>query len=61
MKQQVSQLMQTEISRKEFLGMSGSALASLFGIGPIYKLATGKSLVPARPASHGYGNSAYGK
>jgi hypothetical protein len=56
--------MDKEVSRKEFLGMSGLALASVFGFGAFVKLLTGKSLSTAQhhnmPASYGYGASAYG-
>ena len=58
--QQVSVLMQREVTRKEFLGMSGLAIASILGVGSIYKLVSGKSVL-ARPASNGYGASSYGR
>lgn len=61
MNQHVSRLMQTEVSRKEFLGMSGLAVASIFGFGTIIKLVTGKSLVPQKSTSNGYGSSGYGR
>jgi hypothetical protein len=61
MNQHVSTLMQKEVSRKEFLGMSGLAVASLFGVGSIVKLLTGKSLLGSKSSEHGYGASAYGK
>lgn len=60
MKQQLNVLMQKEISRKEFLGMSGLAIVSLFGAGSIVKLLTGHSLLPNHRMS-GYGSSAYGR
>ena len=57
----VSQLMDKEVSRKEFLGMSGLAVASIFGFGTVVKLLTGKSLLSDnRHLSAGYGSSAYG-
>ena len=50
-----------EVSRKEFLGMSALALASVFGLGTIIKLLTGKSLAEQPQAqTTGYGSSAYG-
>ncbi|TAH34046.1 hypothetical protein EYC59_03555 [Candidatus Saccharibacteria bacterium] len=61
MNQHVSHLMKTEVSRKEFLGMSGLAVASIFGFGAIVKLLTGKSLVPQKPMNNGYGSSGYGR
>jgi hypothetical protein len=56
--------MDKEVSRKEFLGMSGLALASIFGFGAFIKLLTGKSLTTshhvATSSNYGYGASAYG-
>jgi len=56
----VSQLMDKEVSRKEFLGMSGLAIASIFGFGTVIKLLTGKSLGSSHHFSSGYGSSSYG-
>jgi hypothetical protein len=56
----ISQLMEKEVSRKEFLGMSGLAIASIFGFGTIIKLLTGKSLAGNHQKQAGYGSSAYG-
>lgn len=55
----VSSLMEKEVSRKEFLGMAGLAVASIFGFGTVIKLLTGKSL-EGRSMGSGYGSSAYG-
>jgi hypothetical protein len=54
--------MDKEVSRKEFLGMSGLAVASVFGFGTIVKMLTGKSLSthPHVTGALGYGASAYG-
>jgi hypothetical protein len=41
---QVSALLEKEVSRKEFLTMSGLALASVMGFGSVIKLLTGKSV-----------------
>ena len=60
MKQQVDALMQKEVTRKEFLGMSGLALVTLFGLGGIAKLLNGHSLL-GNHVSHGYGSTPYGK
>jgi len=62
MNAQLASLMDKEVSRKEFLGMSGLAIASILGVGSIIKLVTGKSLAPSqgRSLSSGYGSSAYG-
>jgi hypothetical protein len=56
----LSNLMDKEVTRKEFLGMSGLAIASIFGFGTLVKLLTGKSLSGGNHFSEGYGASAYG-
>jgi hypothetical protein len=57
----LSQLMDKEVSRKEFLAMLGLALASVFGFSTILKLLTGKSLESHQSlANGGYGSSLYG-
>lgn len=56
----MSSLMEKEVSRKEFLGMSGLAVASIFGFGTIVKLLSGKSLGGNRHLSSGFGSGAYG-
>jgi len=40
----LSNLMNKEVSRGEFLGIVGLAVASVFGFGALLKLLTGKSL-----------------
>jgi hypothetical protein len=55
---QVSELLNKEVSRKEFLGMSGLAVASIFGFGSVVKLLTGKSPTSALQG-HGMMNSGY--
>jgi len=60
----LSNLMEKEVSRGEFLGMLGLATASIFGFGTLLKLLTGKSLEnhsSLKPTlSNGYGSSVYG-
>lgn len=59
----LSGLMEKEVSRKEFLGMLGLAVVSIFGFGTLLKLLTGKSLDSHRAftqSEFGYGSSAYG-
>lgn len=61
----LSSLLDKEVSRKEFLGMSALAVASVMGFGTIVKLLTGKSLgghpqLQQLNQSSGYGVSAYG-
>jgi hypothetical protein len=41
---QLHNLLQKEVSRKEFLGIMGLALCSILGFGHILELLTGKSL-----------------
>lgn len=54
-------LMEKEVSRGEFLGVLGLAAVSVFGLGAIIKLLTGKSLDNHHVlSSAGYGGSAYG-
>lgn len=60
MTQHVDTLLQKEVTRKEFLGMSGLALVTLFGFGGIAKLLSGHSLLSTH-ASRGYGSTPYGK
>ena len=55
----LSSLMEKEVSRKEFLTMSGLAVASIFGFGTFIKLLTGKSLL-SHDSLKGYGSAAYG-
>lgn len=55
----LSQLLDKEVSRKEFLGMSVLAVGSIFGFGTIIKLLTGKSL-STHTRTEGYGSSDYG-
>lgn len=56
--------MEKEISRGEFLGMLGLAVASVFGFSTVLKLLTGKSLEShsslLTSSSKGYGSSVYG-
>lgn len=67
----LSSLLDREVSRKDFLSLSGLAVASVLGFGAIVKLLTGKSLsghpslgaqLGMQPLSrrYGYGASAYG-
>lgn len=60
MKSHVANLMDKEVSRKEFLGMSGLAVASIFGFGTVIQLLTGKSLRGSRHMASGYGSAPYG-
>lgn len=59
MNNHVNHIMNKEVTRKEFIGMSGLAVASIFGFGTVIKLVTGKSLGGKHFLS-GYGSSSYG-
>jgi hypothetical protein len=53
-------LLNKEVSRKEFVGITLLALGSIMGVGTIIKLFTGKSLETHKVFGDGYGNTAYG-
>jgi hypothetical protein len=55
MQKQIDQLLQKEMSRKEFLGTVGFGVASVFGLGTVLKLLGHKNNSPL-----GYGSSSYG-
>ena len=56
----LSNLMEKEVSRKEFLGIAGLATVSILGFGTIIKLLTGKSFDTHHVLHDGYGASLYG-
>lgn len=56
MQKQVHQILQTEMSRKDFLATLGFGVASVFGLGTILRL-LGHS---QQSQSSGYGSSSYG-
>ena len=56
---QVSALLEKEVSRKEFLSMSGLAVASILGFGSVIKLLTGKSVHSSFGATPQSMNSTY--
>jgi hypothetical protein len=60
MKDNVSELLQQEMSRKEFLTTVGYGVASLVGIAGVMRM-LGHRGFKAASSSHGYGASAYGK
>ena len=56
--QQINNLMQKEMSRKEFLATMRLCIASIFGLSTILKLVFGKG--EQQNANYGYGSSVYG-
>ncbi|MDB5164546.1 MAG: hypothetical protein JWL89_172 [Candidatus Saccharibacteria bacterium] len=55
MQKHINELLQKEMSRKEFLGTVGFGIASVFGLGTVLKLMGHKG-----SSSFGYGSSSYG-
>lgn len=62
MKEQIGELVQKEMTRKEFLATVGFGVVSIMGFGSLVKLLTGKGSSQSlrRNVSAGYGSSAYG-
>jgi len=60
MKTQINDLMQREMSRKEFIAIVGLGLSSVFGLSTIIKLLNGKPLGHSAARTTGYGSSSYG-
>lgn len=59
MTEHLRNIMEKEVSRKEFLGLFALAVGSIFGFGTLIRLLTGHSL-GGQHLSGGYGSSAYG-
>ncbi len=56
MQKHIENLLQKEMSRKEFLSTVGFGVASVFGFSSVIKMLSGKN----QPVQAGYGSSAYG-
>jgi len=56
----VENIMQKEMTRKEFLATLGLGIASIMGVSQIVHMLSGKSLGHYLKSSAGYGSSAYG-
>ncbi len=54
---QLEQIMQKEVSRKEFLALVGAGLVSIFGFSQVLKALLGNK---ERSQNTGYGTSTYG-
>jgi len=59
---ELENIMQKEMTRKEFLTTLGFGIASIFGIANIlkYVMGRGNTRTGAASASYGYGSSTYG-
>lgn len=60
MNQHLNNLMQKEMTRKEFMATLGFGLASIMGFSSIIKLLTGKSFGSHTQQNGGYGSTVYG-
>jgi hypothetical protein len=57
----LDEALQREVTRKEFLGVAGLGVASIFGLGTIIKLLTGKSTTAhMKHYTSGFGSADYG-
>jgi hypothetical protein len=57
---QLENIMQKEMTRKEFLGTLGFGVASIFGLTSILRFVFGKGTTHNSNASFGYGSNIYG-
>lgn len=58
--QKINELMQKEMTRKEFLATVGFGIASIFGLSAIIKLLTSKESPLGQRDDYGYGGGPYG-
>lgn len=59
--QKINELMQKDMTRKEFLATVGFGVATIFGFSALLRLLTGKDNNPFQQQNTlGYGNGAYG-
>lgn len=56
----IQELMQKEMTRKEFLATAGFGIASIFGLSTLLKLLTGKDNPLQQTNEFRYGNGPYG-
>lgn len=59
----VGQLLQKKVTRKEFLGIAGSAVVSILGFSTIIHFLTGKrvGIKHLSVSDHGFGSGFYGR
>lgn len=58
--QKINELMQKEMTRKEFLATMGFGVATMLGLSTLMGLLTGKSNPFQQQSPMGYGTGAYG-
>jgi hypothetical protein len=58
--EKINDLIQRDMTRKEFLTTVGLGLATIFGFSAILRLITGKGLETQQSNAYGYGGGAYG-
>lgn len=58
--QKINDLMQKEMTRKEFLTTVGFGVASIFGLATLLRLITGKENPLQQNSALGYGDGPYG-
>ncbi len=58
--QKINELMQKEMTRKEFLATVGFGIASILGLSALLKILTGKENPLAQRSDFGYGGGTYG-
>lgn len=57
--EKINDLLQKDMTRKEFLTTVGMGLATVFGLSAILRLLTGRGF-EAQQSSYGYGSGPYG-
>ncbi|HET8671490.1 MAG TPA: hypothetical protein VFM05_12930 [Candidatus Saccharimonadales bacterium] len=60
MQQKLNDLMQKEMTRKEFLATLGFGVATIFGLSALVRLITGRDNPFTQQNSLGYGGGTYG-
>jgi len=61
MKDNLDDLLQQEMSRREFLSTLAYGLAAMVGVAGVLRMLGHKGFSGSQKADHGYGASAYGK
>jgi hypothetical protein len=58
--EKINNLLQKDMTRKEFLATIGFGVASVFGLATLLRLLTGKEAMTTSSNSYGYGGGTYG-